>query len=213
MRPKVVIAGILDTKGEEIKFIAQAVREAGGEPTVMELSVGKETGWADIGLSELLVPIGKKPADLYAVDRHKAAGWVTEAAILRAGEMLREGKLDGIIGFGGSMGASISSAVMQSLPIGVPKMLVTTMASGEVRPYVGTKDICMMYPIARGRPEQPDKADIDKRSLWHSRHGLRTEAASRGEQTADRMHDVRRYNALRTACLTEYGEAGLRRHN
>ena len=130
MRPKVVIAGILDTKGEEIKFIAQAVREAGGEPTVMELSVGKETGWADIGLSELLVPIGKKPADLYAVDRHKAAGWVTEAAI------------------GGSMGASISSAVMQSLPIGVPKMLVTTMASGEVRPYVGTKDICMMYPIA-----------------------------------------------------------------
>lgn len=62
MRPKVVIAGILDTKGEEIKFIAQAVREAGGEPTVMELSVGKETGWADIGLSELLVPIGKKPA-------------------------------------------------------------------------------------------------------------------------------------------------------
>ena len=92
MRPKVVIAGILDTKGEEIKFIAQAVREAGGEPTVMELSVGKETGWADIGLSELLVPIGKKPADLYAVDRHKAAGWVTEAAILRAGEMLREGK-------------------------------------------------------------------------------------------------------------------------
>ena len=148
MRPKVVIAGILDTKGEEIKFIAQAVREAGGEPTVMELSVGKETGWADIGLSELLVPIGKKPADLYAVDRHKAAGWVTEAAILRAGEMLREGKLDGIIGFGGSMGASISSAVMQSLPIGVPKMLVTTMASGEVRPYVGTKDICMMYPIA-----------------------------------------------------------------
>lgn len=49
MRPKVVIAGILDTKGEEIKFIAQAVREAGGEPTVMELSVGKETGWADIG--------------------------------------------------------------------------------------------------------------------------------------------------------------------
>ena len=97
----------------------------------MELSVGKETGWADIGLSELLVPIGKKPADLYAVDRHKAAGWVTEAAILRAGEMLREGKLDGIIGFGGSMGASISSAVMQSLPIGVPKMLVTTIIVRE----------------------------------------------------------------------------------
>ncbi len=148
MKPEIVITGILDTKGEEIKFIAQAVREAGGNPTIMELSPGKEVGWADIGLSELLRPIGKTPQDLYAVDRHQAAAWVTEAAIIRAGELLQQGKLDGIIGFGGSMGASISSAVMQSLPIGVPKLLVTTMASGEVRPYVGTKDICMMYPIA-----------------------------------------------------------------
>lgn len=90
MKPEIVITGILDTKGEEIKFIAQAVREAGGNPTIMELSPGKEVGWADIGLSELLRPIGKTPQDLYAVDRHQAAAWVTEAAIIRAGELLQQ---------------------------------------------------------------------------------------------------------------------------
>ena len=148
MGARIIVAGILDTKGEELKYIAQKIKEAGGEPTIMELSVGKEVGWADISLSQILQPFGRTPADLYAVDRHQAAAWVTEAAIQKANELLSEGKLDGIVSYGGSMGASISSAVMRSLPIGVPKFLLTTMASGEVRPYVGTKDICMMYPIA-----------------------------------------------------------------
>ncbi|MBE6021462.1 MAG: Tm-1-like ATP-binding domain-containing protein [Firmicutes bacterium] len=148
MKPNIIVAGILDTKGEEIKFLAEQINALGGNATIMELSPGAEVGWADIGLSDLLKDIGKIPADLFKVDRHQAAAWVTEAAIKKAAELLEAGKLDGIIGFGGSMGASINAAVMQSLPIGVPKMLLTTMASGEVRPYVGTKDICMMYPIA-----------------------------------------------------------------
>ncbi|MGI6070484.1 MAG: Tm-1-like ATP-binding domain-containing protein [Blautia sp.] len=148
MGKEIIVAGILDTKGDEIRFLAEKVREAGGNPMIMELSVGKEVGWADIGLSSLLSPIGKKPEDLYAVDRFQASAWVTQAAVLKAGQLYQDGKLDGMISYGGSMGASISSAVMRSLPIGVPKMLLTTMASGEVRPYVGTKDICLMYPIA-----------------------------------------------------------------
>ena len=54
MKKKIICAGILDTKGEEIKYIAKQVEAAGGEPVIMELSVGKETGWADIGLSQIL---------------------------------------------------------------------------------------------------------------------------------------------------------------
>lgn len=148
MGKKIVVAGILDTKGEEIKFIAEKVREAGGDPLILELSPGKEVGWADIGLGKLLEHTGRKPAELFAVDRHQAAAWVTEAAILCAEALFKAGQLDGIISYGGSMGASISAAVMRSLPIGVPKMLLTTMASGDARPYIGTKDLCMMYPIA-----------------------------------------------------------------
>jgi uncharacterized protein (UPF0261 family) len=63
-------------------------------------------------------------------------------------ELLAAGRLDGMMAFGGSMGTSIGASIMQALPIGVPKLLVSTMTSGDVRPYVGTKDITMMYPIA-----------------------------------------------------------------
>lgn len=148
MGKKIICAGILDTKGEEIKYIAEQVKAAGGDPVIMELSVGKEVGWADIGLGKILALTGKVPADLFAVDRHKAAAWVTEAAVQYVAELYQKGELDGIISYGGSMGAAISSAVMQSLPLGVPKLLLTTMASGDVRPYIGTKDMCIMYPIA-----------------------------------------------------------------
>lgn len=148
MKAKILVAGILDTKGEEIKYIAQQVAAAGGLPTILELSVGKEVGWADIGLSEILKEIGKKPEEIYKVDRHQASAWITEAAIKYVDRMVEQGEVDGIIACGGSMGASIGTAIMQSMPIGMPKVMVTTMTSGDVRPYVGTSDICMMYPIA-----------------------------------------------------------------
>lgn len=148
MKKKIICAGILDTKGEEIKYIAKQIEAAGGEPVIMELSVGKETGWADIGLSQILAITGRTPEDLFKEDRHQAAAWVTEAAIKYVAKLYADGGIDGIISYGGSMGAAISSAVMQSLPLGVPKLLLTTMASGDVRPYVGTKDMCLMYPIA-----------------------------------------------------------------
>ena len=148
MKAKILVAGILDTKGEEIKYIARQIAAAGGQPTILELSVGKEVGWADIGLSEILKGSGKVPEDLYKVDRHQASAWVTEAAIQYVGRLVSQGEVDGIIACGGSMGASIATAIMQSMPIGIPKLMATTMTSGDVRPYVGTKDICMMYPIA-----------------------------------------------------------------
>lgn len=148
MEAKILVAGILDTKGEEIKYIAQQVAAAGGSPAILELSVGKEVGWADIGLSEILAEIDKKPEDIYKVDRFQASAWVTEAAIKYVGRLVDQGEVAGIIACGGSMGASIGTAIMQSMPIGIPKIMVTTMTSGDVRPYVGTKDICMMYPIA-----------------------------------------------------------------
>lgn len=148
MTVKILVAGILDTKGEEIKYLARQVAAAGGVPTILELSVGQEVGWADISLSEILKGISKKPEDLYKLDRNQASALVTEAAIGFVNNLMDQREVDGIIACGGSMGASIGTAIMQSMPIGIPKLMVTTMTSGDVRPYVGTKDICMMYPIA-----------------------------------------------------------------
>jgi uncharacterized protein (UPF0261 family) len=146
--PRILVAGILDTKGSEIRFLADRVRAAGGEPTIMELSVGGEVGWADIPVSRLLSRVGKTVAELAALDRGKAVDLVMEGGRQEALELLAEGKLDGMIAFGGSMGTSIAAYIMRALPIGVPKLLLSTMTSGDTRPYVGTKDIAMMYPIA-----------------------------------------------------------------
>jgi uncharacterized protein (UPF0261 family) len=148
-RPKILLTGILDTKGAEIRYLAERVKAAGGDPTVMELTVGGgEVGWADIGVSALASRVGTSPAELAKLPRSKAAALITEAGTQVALEHLAAGQLDGVMGFGGSMGTSIASAIMQALPIGVPKLLVSTMTSGDTRPYVGTKDITMMYPIA-----------------------------------------------------------------
>ncbi len=145
---EIIVAGILDTKGEEIKFLAERVRAAGGNPTILELSVGHEVGWADISLSDVVKRVGKTKEDIFALDRNAASDLIAGGAIKLVDELREAGKLDGIIAYGGSMGASIATRTMQSLPIGVPKIMLTTMASGDVSPYVGTRDICMMYPIA-----------------------------------------------------------------
>ena len=148
VKPKILVAGILDTKGEEIKYLAERVSAAGGEPKIMELSVGNEVGWADIGISEVLAAIGYTSDKVFSLDRGKAADIIITAAKRLTGDLFDKGDLDGIISYGGSMGASIATAIMQNLPIGVPKLMLTTMAAGDVSPYIGTKDICLIYPIA-----------------------------------------------------------------
>lgn len=146
--PKILVAGILDTKGNEIRFLADRVRAAGGEATIMELTVSKEVGWADIPMGELTRRVGRTPDELGSMDRTQAADIVAEGGAQVATELLGQGRLDGMIAFGGSMGTSIATRIMQRLPIGVPKVMLSTMTSGDVRPYVGTKDIAMVYPIA-----------------------------------------------------------------
>jgi len=147
-KPNIVVAGILDTKGTEICFLAERVRAAGGNPIILEMSVGKEVGWADISLSEVVTKVGCTTSEIFTLERAKASEFIVEGAIRVLSELLEQGKLDGIIAMGGSMGTSMATRAMQKLPIGVPKLMLSTMASGDVSHYVGTRDIGMLYPIA-----------------------------------------------------------------
>lgn len=167
MNKKIIVAGILDTKGTEIQYLAQQVAAAGGNPVILELSVGKEVGWADIGLGEILAGIGKTPDEIFNVDRHQASAWVTASAVQYVNRLIAQGEVSGMIAYGGSMGASIATAIMQSMPVGMAKLMLTTMASGNVRPYVGTKDICMMYPIAEAGINK-----VTKRILSNAAHSI-----------------------------------------
>jgi uncharacterized protein (UPF0261 family) len=146
--PKIVVAGILDTKAKEILFIADRIRAMGGDPSILELSVGREVGWADISVSETLRKIGRDTEEIFTMERAKAADVIVEGAIHLISELLERGEMAGMIACGGSLGTSMATRIMQTLPIGIPKLMLSTMASGDVRPYVGTRDIAMLYPIA-----------------------------------------------------------------
>ncbi len=147
-KPVIIVCGILDTKGKEIKYLRDRVNQTGGVARVLEISVGKEVGWADIPLSAILNEIGESIDEVVKNNRDVASAMITKAGQAYVKKLYEAGQIDGIIAYGGSMGATIATSIMRILPIGLPKMMLTTMASGDVRPYVGSKDITMMYPIA-----------------------------------------------------------------
>jgi len=148
-RAGVLIMGILDTKGDEVRFLRDQVERAGGTPIVMELTVsGKAVGWADIPIGEVAAAAEVGAEQLAGMPREKAADLVTQGAAVIASRLVKEGKVRALLGFGGSLGTSICTRVMQQLPYGVGKFMLSTMASGDCRPYVDVKDIAMWYPLA-----------------------------------------------------------------
>lgn len=147
----VVIVATLDTKGEEAAYLRDHVAAWGLETILVDPGI----------LGQALVP-----ADVSRYDVARAAGTTLEA-LLERGEksyaiarqidgliaivqdLLAQGRLHGIVSIGGGQGTSIGTAAMRALPVGIPKLMLSTVASGNFQfgPYVGTKDICMMHSI------------------------------------------------------------------
>jgi uncharacterized protein (UPF0261 family) len=144
----VVVLGTLDTKAVEHEFLRDFIRRAGCDVVLVDAGVTKPWPAADIGADEVARAGGADRAALAAAgDRGPAMAAMTRGATVVVRRLFEEGRLDGILGLGGSGGSSLISAAMQALPVGVPKLLVSTMASGDTRPYVGTTDISMMYSV------------------------------------------------------------------
>lgn len=144
----VVLLGTLDTKGPEYEFLCDRVAAFGCDVLVVDAGILGEGSEADIGPDEVAAAGGADRASLAAVrDRGPAVQAMARGATEVVRRLHAEGRLDGILGVGGSGGSSIVAAAMQALPIGVPKLLVSTMASGDTRPYVGTSDVAMLYSV------------------------------------------------------------------
>ncbi len=144
----VVLLGTLDTKGPEYAFLRDRVRDAGCDVILVDAGVMSDRSPGDITADEVARAAGEDRAALAAAgDRGPAVAAMTRGAAAVVRRLYDEGKLHGILGMGGSGGSSLISAAMQGLPVGVPKLLVSTVASGDTRPYVGTSDIAMMYSV------------------------------------------------------------------
>ncbi|HHT78472.1 MAG TPA: hypothetical protein GXZ93_01530, partial [Actinobacteria bacterium] len=147
-KPNIVCMGILDIKGDEIKFLAEEVERAGGNPIIFEISLGHEVGWADIGLSEILAESALKKEDVFKASRSDAISLVGTAGALKIKKLYDENKIDGVISWAGSVGTSTATMVMRALPIGFPKIMLSTLASGDVSSWLGNKDIYIVNPIS-----------------------------------------------------------------
>ena len=145
----VVLLGTLDTKGVEYSYLRDRLLEHGVEVLVVDAGIYEPVGLRpDIGRDEVARAGGANVAELAAAGDRGAA--VTAMAV-GAEQIVRrlhaEGKLAGLLALGGSGGSSIATRAMRSLPVGVPKLMVSTVASGDTRPYVGAVDVTMMYSV------------------------------------------------------------------
>jgi uncharacterized protein (UPF0261 family) len=145
----VLLIGTLDTKGSEYQFVRDLLRTAGLETLVLDAGVlNPPLFQADIGRDQVYAAAG---TSLAAVQKSADRGQAIEAAARGASQIAldlsKQGKVDGILAMGGSAGTTIATAAMRALPFGIPKLMVSTLASGQVRPYVGVRDIVMMHSV------------------------------------------------------------------
>ena len=147
--PTVVLVGTLDTKGREYAFLADRIREHGVDVLLVDAGiVGEPLVRPDVTREEVASAAGADVAALAAAgDRGAAVETMARGAAEVVKRLHAEGRLDAIGGLGGSGGSALATSAMRELPIGVPKLMVSTVASGDTSPYVGSVDVTMMYSV------------------------------------------------------------------
>jgi uncharacterized protein (UPF0261 family) len=143
------IIAALDTKGEEARLIRDFVVGQGLNALVVDVGVlGEPAVPANISRAEVAAAAGESLGELIqSQDKARAMRAMTAGAAVIAAGLYAEGRIDGLIGLGGSAGTGIATSAMRALPVGVPKLVVSTVAAGDTRPYVGTKDVTLMYSV------------------------------------------------------------------
>ncbi|MBE7470672.1 MAG: Tm-1-like ATP-binding domain-containing protein [Anaerolineales bacterium] len=149
MPKTILLIGTLDTKGAEYAYVRDLIAARGHQVLTLNAGVAGEPTFApDISAAEVAAAGGGDLAELRRqADRGAALEVMMAGASKLAARLHAEGKFDGVLGLGGSGGTAIATAAMRELPVGLPKVMVSTVASGDVQPYVGVKDICMMYSV------------------------------------------------------------------
>ena len=150
MSPTVLLIGTLDTKGAEYEFLRDRLQDAGVDVLLADAgTLDPPSVEPDISREELAAAGG---ADLAALAEARDRGAAVSAMAAAAGTLARrlheEDRIHGVLAAGGSGNTAIATQAMQALPVGVPKLMVSTMAAGDTRDYVGSRDVTMMASVA-----------------------------------------------------------------
>jgi len=149
MTKTIAVIGALDTKGDEFLFVKKEVEKRGHRALVINVGIVKEPGFEpDVSADEVA---GSAGSSLQALrkksDRGLAIETMSRGIVKVIGELYEAKRIHAVISMGGSAGTGIGTAGMRALPFGVPKVMVSTLASGDTKPYVGTRDIVMVPSI------------------------------------------------------------------
>lgn len=143
--PVVLVVGTLDTKGIELRFIRDIIAGTGLRTRLVDVSTSGRQAASDVSAQEIALNHGRGGSAVFGPDRGAA---VTAMAEAFASWLRRQSNVAGVISAGGSGAASLVAPGMRALPVGVPKLIISSVASGDVGPYVGPADITMMHSVA-----------------------------------------------------------------
>ena len=152
MPKSIIVIGTLDTKGQEIAFVRDLIAERGHQPVVVDSGIqGEPAIESEISRHEVAAAADSSIEELLtAGDKNNAISTMAIGVSAIATRLHAEGRLDAVIALGGVQGTVIGTAAMRALPVGVPKVMVSTVANGQATfgPFVGTKDITIMHSVA-----------------------------------------------------------------
>lgn len=145
----IAVLGTLDTKGLEHGYVAELIRQRGHQTLIIDMGTGAPPQITPDIPREVVASTGG--VDLAGIvarqDRGEAVAAMAGAGAVLLSKLVAEGRIHGVISLGGGGGTAIGTAAMRALPVGFPKLMVSTLAAGNVAPYVGTKDIVMFPSI------------------------------------------------------------------
>ncbi len=144
VRGKAYVVGTFDTKSAELLYVSNLIKAAGVETKLIDVGIRSKSQIPDISPANIAAYHPAGTSSVFVDDRGQA---ITNMSIALQKFTESQSDIAAIIGLGGSGGSAIITPAMQSLSIGVPKVMVSTMASGDVTPYVGPADMFMLHPI------------------------------------------------------------------
>lgn len=149
-KPTIAVLATLDTKGAEAEFVKEQISSLGGKAVLIDLGlIGEPNTAPDVNRETVSQRGGSSLTELLKdPQRQEAAPVLIAGAIAILDEMVANQQVDAVLGFGGTQGTSNCAAIMQALPYGLPKILLSTMASGDTSSFVDIKDITMMFSVS-----------------------------------------------------------------
>lgn len=147
--PLFVVLTTLDTKALEAAFVAELIRSRGHQVEIVDVGVMGEVPFTPgVGREQVMAAAGADPSALLGMRRDQIMETMGRGAGVILRQRWEEGRLDGVLALGGNQGTAIAGIALAALPIGLPKVVVSTVASGNIRPYIRHRDVAMVFSVA-----------------------------------------------------------------